>query len=237
MARDICCHNFKGLIAYIRHHYGEEGVNTLLEGLTNNPHYLVRDKFDPSILHAIQQIHLTDSAYWVSNDFSIALFDNVKNIIKGPNPLVTAGIGAVRESLSKRALFAARFMGPVAISKQAAKINARFNNTKEVMLLENCDSSVTFELKYRPGFRVTRNVCHWNLGIYLEIARMTGAANVRGEEVRCVLNGDDHCVIKLSWDRSNWFKSLFKSIAKRAIRWTASDLIEGMKQRFGKETS
>jgi PAS domain S-box-containing protein len=226
MARDICCQNFKGLISYIRHHYGEDGVNTLLDGLTNNPQYLVRDKFDPSILHAIQQTHLTDSAYWVSNDFSIALFDNVKKIIKGPNPLITAGIGAVRESLSKRALFAARFMGPVVISKQAAKINARFNNTKDVILSEYCDISAIFELKYRPGFRVTRNVCHWNLGIYQEIARMTGVANVRAEEVRCVLNGDDHCTIKLSWDRSNWLKFFFKSIAKRVIQWTSSDLIE-----------
>jgi PAS domain S-box-containing protein len=226
MARDICCQNFKGLIAYIRHHYGEEGVNTLLEGLAHNPQYLVRDKFDPSVLHAIQQNHLTDSAYWVSNDFSIALFENVKKIIRVPNPLMTAGIGAVRESLSKQALFAARFMGPVAISKQAAKINARFNNTKEVTLSEHSARSVTFELKYRPGFRVTRNVCHWNMGIYLGIARMTGAANVRAEEVRCVLDGDDHCAIKLSWDRSSWFKSLLKRIAKRVIQWTSSDLIE-----------
>jgi PAS domain S-box-containing protein len=226
MARDICCQNFKGLIAYIRQHYGEAGVNTLLEGLADNPKYLVRDKFDPSVLHAIQQTHLTDSAYWVSNDFSIALFENVKKIIMAPDPLITAGIGAVRESLSKQALFAARFMGPVAISKQAAKINARFNNTKEVALSEHSDRSATFELKYRPGFRVTRNVCHWNLGIYLGIARMTGAANVRAEEVRCVLDGDDHCAIKLSWDRSGWFRSLLKRIAKRVIRWSSSDLIE-----------
>jgi PAS domain S-box-containing protein len=226
MARDICCQNFKGLIAYIRHHYGEKGVSTLLEGLIDNPRYLVRDKFDPSILHAIQQDHLSDSAYWVSNDFSIALFENVKKIIKVPNPLITAGIGAVRESLSKRVLFAARFMGIAAISEQAAKINARFNNTKVVTLSERSDCSATFELKYRPGFQVTRNVCNWNLGIYLEIGRMTGAANVRAEEVRCVLDGDDHCAIKLSWDRSNWFNSVSKRIAKRMIQWTSSDLIE-----------
>ncbi len=226
MARDICCQNFKGLIAFIRNHYGEEGVNTLLEGLVNNPHFLVGDKFDPSIQNAIRQIHMTDSAYWVSNDFSIALFENVKKIIKTPNPLVTAGIGAVRESLSRRALFVARFMTPIAISRQATKINARFNNTKDVLLSESADSSVTFELRYRPGFRVTKNVCHWNLGIYQEIARMTGAANVRAEEVRCVLDGDDHCAIKLSWDRSNWFKSFFKGIAKRVIQWTFSELVE-----------
>ncbi|MFH0995900.1 MAG: ATP-binding protein [Pseudomonadota bacterium] len=226
MARDICCQNFKGLIAYIRDHYGEEGVNTLLEGLADNPQYLVRDKLDPSILHAIQQTHLSDSAYWVSNDFSIALFDNVKKIIKVPNPLIAAGIGAVRESLSRRALFAARFMSPVAISKQAAKINAGFNNTKDVTLSESDDNSATFKLKYRPGFRVTRNVCHWNLGIYQEIAGMTGAVNVRAEEIRCVLEGDDHCAIKLSWDRSGWFKSLFKRVAKRVIQWLSHDLIE-----------
>jgi PAS domain S-box-containing protein len=226
MARDICCQNFKGLIAYIRHHYGEEGVDTLLEGLVNNPHYLVRDKYNPSNQHAIQQIHLTDSAYWVSNDFSIALFDNVKRIIKVPNPLITAGIGTVRESLSQRALFAARFMSPVTISKQAAKINARFNNTKDVILSAYCDSSATFELKYHPGFRVTRDVCHWNLGIYQEIARMTGVANVRAEEIRCVLEGDDHCAIKLSWDRSSRFKSFFKRIAKRVVQWISYDLIE-----------
>jgi PAS domain S-box-containing protein len=226
MARDICCQNFKGLIAYIRHHYGEEGVTILLEGLADNPQYLVRDKFEPSRLHPIQKTHLTDSAYWVSNDFSIGLFENVKKIIKVPNPLITAGIGAVQESLSRQALFAARFLGPVAISKQVAKINARFNNTKEVTLSEHSDRSVTFELKYRPGIRVTRNVCHWNLGIYLGVARMTGAANVRAEEVRCILDGGDHCAIKLSWDRSGWFRSLLKWIARRVIQWTSSDLIE-----------
>jgi hypothetical protein len=145
------------------------------------------------------------------------LFENVKKIIKVPNPLVAAGIGAFRESLSKRALFAASFMRPVAISRQAAKINARFNKTKEVPLSEYGDCSATFELKYRPDFHVTRNVCNWNLGIYQGIAGMTGAANVRAEEIRCVLNGDDHCAIRLSWDRSNWFKSVFKRIARRAI--------------------
>ena len=226
MARDICCQNFKGLIAFIRHGYGEEGVNTLLEGLVNNPKYLVRDKFDPSDLHAIQQHHLTDSAYWVSNDFSIALFDNVKKIIKEPTPLITAGIGAVRESLSRQVLFAARFMSPVTISKQAAKINSRFNNTKAVTLSQQSDRSVTFELHYRPGFRVTRNVCHWNLGIYLGVARMTGAENVSAEEVRCVLNGDDCCAIRLRWDQSNWFKSVLRGIAKRVIQWSTSELIE-----------
>lgn len=226
MARDICCQNFKGLIAYILHHYGQEGVNSLLDGLINNPRYLVRDKFDPSNLHVIQQDHLNDSAYWVSNDFSIALFDNVKKIIKDPNPLMTAGVGAVLESLSKRALVAARFLGPLAISRRAASINDRFNHTKTVSLSEHGDCSVTFELKYRPGFRVTRNVCNWNLGIYQGIAGMTGAANVRAEEIRCVLDGDDHCAIRLSWDRSNWFGSIFKRVARRAMLWTFSDLIE-----------
>ena len=226
MARDICCENFKGLIAYIRNHHGREGINTLLEGLIDNPQYCVRDKFDPSILRPIQETHLTDSAYWVSNEFSIALFDNVKKVVKVPDPLIEVGIGAVRESLSKRTLFAAKFMRPIAISKQVAKINARFNNTKDVTLSEYQEGSVIFELKYRPGFRVTKNVCHWNLGLYQGIARVTGVTNVIAKEVRCVLDGDDHCAIKLTWDKSNWFLSLFKAVSKRLIQWINTDLIE-----------
>jgi len=226
MTRDICCENFKGLIAYIRNHHGREGINTLLEGLIDNPQYCVRDKFDPSILRPIQETHITDSAYWVSNEFSIALFDNVKKVVKVPDPLIEVGIGAVRESLSKRTLFAAKFMRPIAISKQVARINARFNNTKDVTLSEYQEGSVIFELKYRPGFRVTKNVCHWNLGLYQGIARVTGVTNVIAKEVRCVLNGDDHCAIKLTWDKSNWFLSLFKTVSKRLIQWIYTDLIE-----------
>lgn len=226
MDRDICCQNFKGLIAYIRNHYGEQGVRDILEGLTDNPRFRIRDKFDPSVVHPVRETHLTDPAYWVSNEFSLALFDNVKKVVRVPNPLIEVGIGAVRESLSKRTLFAARLLGPVATARQAAKINARFNKTKDVKLIDSSDDSMTFELRYRPGFKVTKDVCHWNIGIYTEVARLTGVTNVTAEETGCILNGADHCVFKITWDSAPWHKRLIRGLTNRLIRWTMKDLIE-----------
>ncbi|MHB9098973.1 MAG: PAS domain S-box protein, partial [Syntrophales bacterium] len=226
MDRDICCQNFQGMIAYIRNHFGEQGVRDLLDGLTDNPRFRIRDKLDPSVVHLVQETHLTDPAYWVSNEFSLALFENVHKVVRIPNPLIEVGVGAVRESLSKRMLFAARLLGPIATAKQAARINARFNKTKDVKLIESSDGSMSFELRYRPGFRVTRNVCHWNLGIYTEIARLTGVTNVNAEETRCIVDGADHCVFKLTWDPIPRRKQLIRGLTNRLIRWMMRDLIE-----------
>ncbi|MCL5808251.1 MAG: PAS domain S-box protein [Deltaproteobacteria bacterium] len=226
MDRDICCQNFKGMIAYIRNHYGEQGVRDLLAGLTDNPRFLIRDKLDPSVIHPVRESQLTDPAYWVSNEFSLALFENVYKVVSTPNPLIEVGIGAVRESLSKCLLFAARLLGPEATARQAARINARFNKTKDVKLIDASDGSMSFELKYRPGFRVTKNVCHWNLGIYTEIARLTGVKNVEANETHCIVDGDKHCVFRLTWDPATWHRRLLRGLTNTFIRWMVRDLIE-----------
>jgi|GEM_PF-1285788 len=226
MDRDICCQNFRGMIAYIRNHYGEQGVRNLQEGLTDNPRFLIRDKLDPSVTHPVQESHLTDPACWVSNEFSLALFENVYKVVSSPNPLIEVGVGAVRESLSKQLLFAARILGPYATVRQAARINARFNKTKDVALIEASDGAMSFELRYRPGFRVTKNVCHWNLGIYTEIARLTGVANVKAEETCCVVDGDDRCVFRLSWDPAPWYRRVFRGVTNAVIHRMVRDLIE-----------
>jgi len=226
MNRDICCQNFKGMIAYIRNHYGEEGVRGLLEGLTNNPRFRIRDKFDPSVVHLVQESHLTDPAYWVSNEFSLAMFENIYKVVPTPNPLIEVGIGAVRESLSQQMLFAAKLMGPGNTAKQVARINARFNKTKDVTLIELANGAMSFQLKYRPGFRVTKNVCHWNLGIYTEIARLTGAANVVVRETECVVDGHDRCVFQLTWDPAPLYRRLVQGVNNRLTRWLVRDLIE-----------
>ncbi len=226
MDRDICCQNFQGMIAYIRNHYGEQGVQDLLEGLTDNPRFLIRDKLDPSVIHPVRETHLTDPAYWVSNEFSLALFENIYKVVRIPNPLIEAGVGAVREILSKRTLFAARLLGPVPTARQAARINARFNKTKDVSLIESSAGSMSFELKYRPGFRVTKNVCHWNLGIYSEVARLTGVTNVTATETSCIIDGADRCVFKLTWDPAPWHRRLLRGLTNTFIRWMVRDLIE-----------
>ncbi len=224
MPKDICCDNFKGLLAYIRGHYGEEGVRELTAGLVDGD-YWVRDKFAPDRIIQITRDHLSDPAYWVSNDFSLTLLANVKKIVPGPNSLYTAGYGMVRESLSRTTLFAAKIIGPRRMAQRAARINARFNRTKDVHLAAVTDNSLTFELEYRAGHKVTRDVCNWNLGIYTGIGALTGVADIKGHETACVLDGAPHCRIHITWKKRRLFPRGLRGVLTPVLRWGVQDLI------------
>ena len=224
MPKDICCENFKGLLAYIQSHYGEDGVQRLTAGLVDGA-YWVRDKFAPDRIIPIRLEHLSDPAYWVSNAFSLALLGNVKKLVPGPNPLYTAGYGMVRESLSRTTLFAAKMVGTRRMAQRAAKINARFNRTKDVHLAEVTDTSLTFELNYRSGYKVTKEVCDWNLGIYTGIGSLTGVADIAGQETACVLDGAPHCRFHITWQNHRLPSRIGRGLLTPIVRWCVQDLI------------
>ncbi len=224
MSKDICCQNFKGLIAYVRKHYGEEGVRSLTSGLLDG-NYSIQDKFNPSHIIPINEEHLIDPAYWVSNAFSLALLGNVNNVVKGPQALFTAGKGMVREHLSKTSLLSAKFLGLKTIANRVAKINSRFNRTKDVKLIEFHEKSAVFELNYKPGFTVTKDVCNWNLGIYTGITELSGASHIISRETDCVLSGARSCRFEISWENQNIMTRLPKAIFHWAGRWVLKDLI------------
>ena len=235
MPKEICCINFKGLFAYLNKNYGEDDINIVLNGLVDNPEYLIHDLRDPSKVFPISREQLIDSAYWVSNEFSLKLFQNVKKIVKDPNPIFTAGRGAVRESLSKSALFIGKFFGPSFLAKQASKINSRFNKTKQVRPSFVNDQTVKLKLSYKPNVRVTKDVCNWNLGIYSELMNMAGFVGVKADEVRCVLNGDECCEIELSWNKPKILKKIITSISiwpyQREVNAAVAEFEATLKQR------
>jgi len=215
MNKEVNCSNFQGLLGHMRQHYGEDGIQQIVDGLVNNDKYLVTDKENPSKLVPVQEYHLNDSAYWVSNEFSLALFAKVKKVVKGSNRLIEAGEKAVTEHLSKSILFASRVFSTIFICRQATKLNARFNRTKEVKLTDLTSNSAKFELHYYPNFLVTKDICNWNHGIYTGIAKMTGAGDVKCEEIKCVVDGADRCVFMLTWKKGpNFLKRLFRWILK-----------------------
>jgi PAS domain S-box-containing protein len=224
MRKEICCQNFSGLITYIRKYYGDEGVQNLISDLVEGK-YFIQDKYEPSLIIPIKEEHITDPAYWVSNEFSLILLSNVKKIIPGTNPLYTAGVGMIRESLSKTTLFIAKFLKQEIVANRVQKLNARFNKTKDVRLVEIADSSAVFELNYRSGFRVTKDVCNWNLGIYAGIAMLTGATNVKSSETQCILDGAPCCRFKITWEKRNLLTYFFKSLTDQLISWKTKDLI------------
>jgi PAS domain S-box-containing protein len=224
MDEDINCINFKGLFAFLENQYGPSAVKKVSRGLVNNQAYRVRDRVNPGQSIPVQPFHLTDSSYWVSNEFSLQLLANVNDVVQGDNPLFIAGAGAVRESLSKSALFAGRLLGLSAFIRKVASINGRFNRTKHVSVTHYEKGMARLELRYINGFQVTRDVCNWNLGIYTELIRQAGMNCVKGSEIRCVRNGDPCCEFQFSWSQ---FGPL-RRIARNVMTWLARNDIQGM---------
>ncbi len=229
MNHEICCINFKGLIAYLRRHYGDDGVKAATAGLVGAG-YHVRDRHNPDRLVPLELQHLTDPACWISNELSLRLFENVARLVQGPEPLRTAGAGGVRESLSRTVLFVSRLLGPQKVSRQVTRLNARFNQTKTVTLSELAPDRAVFALQYRPGVRVTPHVCQWNLGIYTEVARIAGCRGVHGAETACVLKGDGHCRFTITWRPDGWLRRLSGAMTRRISSWLMRDVVEAYEE-------
>jgi len=226
MPKEINCLNFKGLLSFLEEQYGNWGVSTVLNGLVDNPDYLIRDLTDPTRITPIDQTQMVDVNYWVSNEFSIHLLHNVNKVVKAKNPLFEAGRGAVRERLSKNALFIGKLFGPVFLARQATKINSRFNRTKQVFFNKLNRKELAFQLRYYPKFKLTKDVCNWNLGIYTEMLHASGVKGIRSEEVKCVLDGDECCEFRLTWKKSGIVSRMVKGISIWQVKKEVRDVIE-----------
>lgn len=224
MPKEINCINFVGLFSFIEKYYGAWGIDTVTENLIDNPDYLVNDVDDPSRVIPIGREQIVNMNYWVSNDFSMQLLKNVRKVVRSENPLFDAGRGAVKANLSSSALFSGRLFGPLFLARQAAKINARFNRTKRVVLKKASRKEVLFQLHYNPGFLVSRDVCEWNLGLYTGLLHASNVEGISSEEVKCVSNGDPYCEFRLKWKKSGLFN--------RMIRWARSLNIKAEVQRI-----
>jgi len=232
MNKEVSCGNFKGLIAYLRKHYGDEGVRKIFEGLVNNDRYLVSDKDDLSRTIPIQEDHLIDAAYWVSYDFTLLLFGNVRKLMDGPDPLFVAGEGAVTEYFSKSMYFVVRIFGIKFLSKQVSKLNARANRVKEVTLAELTDNSAKFEIHNFPDFPASKDICDWNRGIYTGLAKLTDAMDVKCEEIKCKADGAEHCVFLLTWrKREGFIRRIFRLILRSITKDLVSDYEIAVKER------
>ena len=226
MPKDINCLNFKGLIAFLEKQYGNWGVRTVVNGLVNNPNYLIHDLTDPSRITPINQAQIIDPNYWVSNEFSMKLLHNVNKVVKAKNPLYEAGRGAVRESLSKNALFVGKLFGPAFLAKQATKINSRFNRTKDVFCNKLKGKELTFEFRYHPPFKPTKDVCNWNLGIYTELLHASGVKDIHSKEVKCTLNGDECCKLRLTYKKSGIISRMVSGLSIWQVKKEVHDVIK-----------
>ena len=93
-----------------------------------------------------------------------------------------------------------------------------FNRTKDIELAKLTNTSAVIRMHYKKGFAVTRDVCNWNLGIYLGMAKVSGARGAKIRETRCVVDGDDFCQFDITWQVPGMFNRLYTAALKTATK-------------------
>jgi PAS domain S-box-containing protein len=247
MDRDISCANVSALIEYVSATLGSDAVDSLLSGLVHNEAFLIEDKYEPGRIEPVAASHLLDSDYWVSNEFSLRLFENASKVLPGPRPLYRAGREVVLHQASFRRLSAvARLLPAHLFLARVPKENTKYNRTKTVTIKHRGRGHAIFELRYRPDVRVTRDVCEWNLGIYSGYGLITGAENIRVTETSCVTEGAPVCTFEAVWTRSALSKGIQGFLlylfgrdffeAYERERLDKEDLVFNLEQKVGERT-
>jgi hypothetical protein len=191
MPIEICCKNWGQLLEYVENtpdlrsgFSGRKAIAKLLEGLINNPDFLIQDPDNAGQAYPVKEEHLRNPEYWHSNDFSLKLLDNASKVIGGYRPLFQAGITAgykMLESAQPKHFQCLRLLSPKGIVRLVGFINKKFNKTKTPICTDHRPSFVRVRIEYKEQFkgRVSSHVCDWNAGLYTGMGKYTGAHNTK----------------------------------------------------------
>jgi hypothetical protein len=90
MKKEACCLNWGTLIDYVEQTpnlggglSGRAAVAALLDGVINNPQFLVQEPNDPTLTHPLREEHLRDRHYWHSHELSQRIQANAVKVIGG----------------------------------------------------------------------------------------------------------------------------------------------------------
>ena len=211
MDKEICCKNWRWLFDYIETTenlasglQGRAASKRVLEGLVDNPGFLIRDPDNQALYYPVEEKHITDGRYWHSNEFSLKLLDNAAKVIGGYRPLFQAGTIAgykMMEAAQPTRFQFLRLFSPRDIHKLVSAINKKMNSTKIPGTGSYNPGQSKVKLNYRRKFRkhVSEHVCDWNAGIYTGMAKYTGAHDIKVLEDECLTKGGKDCVFDITW--------------------------------------
>ncbi|MBC8431375.1 MAG: GHKL domain-containing protein [Desulfobacterales bacterium] len=218
MLKEVCCKNWAQLFNYIETTpifpsglSGRAAVLKLIDGLVDNPEYLISDPDDAGLAYPVKEEHLKDDRYWHSNEFSLQLFENASQAIGGYRPLFQAGIIAgyrMLEAAQPKRFQLLRIFSPKKLLKILIPINKKLNKLKDPNLIEYRRGFSRVKLNYKDEYKgkISQHVCDWNAGIYTGMGKFTGAYDLVVIETECVNKGGDDCIFELHWTHHYKFR-------------------------------
>lgn len=205
MDRNVSCLNTRAIIDYVRRHYPEK-LDDLLDGL--DPFF---DKVENT------EEYLLDEHNWISQRLCAEMFQRVRRY--SGNPDVAREIG--HKSVMNRRfgyvenIFIKAIGHPYLSILRAPAINAKFNKTKTIEIIDSDWSHARIRLRWFKDIGSTRDICLYNQGIYEAIPTIWGLPLARTTEHKCFFKGDDYCEFEFEWAKKSFMAILFGMFTRR----------------------
>ena len=205
MERNVSCLNSRAIIGYVKVHYPKM-LNSLLEDL---------DPFFDTVVN--KEEFLLDEHNWISQHVCAEMFKRVREISRDPD--VAREIG--HKSVTDRRfgyvenIFIKAIGHPYLSILRAPAINAKFNKTKTVEIVDSDWSHAVVRLKWFKELGSTRDICLYNQGVYEAIPTIWGLPLATTTEHKCYFDGDDYCEYEFQWAKKSFLALLFSVLSRR----------------------
>ena len=198
MEKETSCINSKAILDYLKEHYSGD-FSDIYQGL------------DPEI-DALPdpENFLKDINNWVSCAVVSKLFERAKLILNDElAPHKIARYAVENTDLGFKSLIFKIFGSTSRVLKNAQRINAKWNRSKNVELVEINKNDAIFRLHWDPRMNVSKDICLYNQSTYTFIPTTWGSAPLTLKEIKCYFEGAPYCEYHLKWTAKNKFKNIF----------------------------
>ncbi|MCU0595438.1 MAG: GAF domain-containing protein, partial [Desulfobacterota bacterium] len=199
MEKETSCINCRAILAYVKERE-PDSLQQLVAGL--NPE--IDALPDP-------QAFLRDPNNWVTCEVVSELMNRAKGILRDEMAAYKiARYAAENVALGyAQGIIVKAFWSIKRGLKSLQKINDKWNRSKDVELVAIGKNEATVRLHWKPGMRVTKDICLYNQGVYTFMPRIWGGAPLKLEEACCFFEGAGYCEYHLKWPARNRFHEVF----------------------------
>ncbi len=207
MERETSCINSRSIINYMRAHNNGDCLE------------LLRD-LDPEIDSLPDpESFLRDPNNWISCAVISKLYKRARLILHDERVAYKIAKYAVEKTdLGFNSLICRVFGSYRSVFKNAQRINAKWNKSKKVELVELNKNSAIIRLHWNPEVNASKDICLYNQGILSFIPLTWGATPLTLIEKCCYFEGAPYCEYHPQWPYKNWFYGILsRFFATRSV--------------------
>jgi signal transduction histidine kinase len=207
MERETSCINSRSIINYMRAHNNSDCSE------------LLRD-LDPEIDSLSDpESFLRDPNNWISCTVISKLYKRARLILHDERVAYKIAKYAVEKTdLGFNSLICKVFGSYRSVFKNAQRINAKWNKSKKVELVELNKNSAIIRLHWNPEVNASKDICLYNQGILSFIPLTWGTAPLTLIEKCCYFEGAPYCEYHTQWPYKSWFYGILsRFFATRSI--------------------